>query len=142
VLTHDAWFREYVVASTKAPMILREDFRDTEDLDGLFSGFDADGRHHDPETWQYEGVDVAAAAGQRDQWAVRQRDRRQHGGSDEGERSRETSPMETSGGGGGPFRGTPERDDTLQHPRCVFRVLSRHFSRYTPDVVADSGLPP
>ena len=35
---HD--FREYVVAYTNAATILREDFRDTEDLDGLFSGFD------------------------------------------------------------------------------------------------------
>ncbi len=63
VLEHDAWFRDYVVAYTNAPMILREDFRDTEDLDGLFSGFDAESRQYDPSTWQYEGADVAAAAG-------------------------------------------------------------------------------
>ena len=29
----------------------------------------------------------------------------------------------------------PERDLTLQHPRCVFQTLRRHFSRYTPEVV-------
>src|SRR5690349_8666796 len=81
VLEHDKWFREYVVAYTNAPMILREDFRDTEDLDGLFSGFDADARHYDPSTWQYEGADVAAAAGQRDQWATRHEDR--EGSADE-----------------------------------------------------------
>ena len=27
----------------------------------------------------------------------------------------------------------PARDQTLQHPRCVFQILRRHFSRYTPE---------
>ena len=26
-------------------------------------------------------------------------------------------------------------DETLQHPRCIFQVLRRHFSRYTPEMV-------
>src|SRR5207244_816788 len=30
---------------------------------------------------------------------------------------------------------TGERDETLQHPRCVFQVLKRHFARYTPEMV-------
>ena len=38
-LTHDRYFREYVVHYTNAPIILREDFRDTEDLGGIFSGW-------------------------------------------------------------------------------------------------------
>src|SRR5215813_7178819 len=38
--------------------------------------------------------------------------------------------------------GKPEQDPTLQHPRCVFQVLRRHFSRYTPEVVERScGVP-
>jgi formate dehydrogenase major subunit len=146
VLTNDKWFREYVVAYTNAPMILREDFRDTEDLDGLFSGFDADGRHYDPSSWEYEGADVDSAAGQRDQWALLQRRREEQGAQIvEGEtggsgakarRPRESSAMETAGAGGGSFRGRPHRDDTLRHPRCVFQVLRRHFARYTPGTVA------
>jgi formate dehydrogenase major subunit len=28
-------------------------------------------------------------------------------------------------------------DETLQHPRCVFQLMKQHFSRYTPDVVAN-----
>ncbi len=32
--------------------------------------------------------------------------------------------------------GAPERDPTLQHPRCVLQILRRHFSRYTPETVA------
>jgi formate dehydrogenase major subunit len=29
----------------------------------------------------------------------------------------------------------PQRDLTLQHPRCVFQTLRRHFARYTPEMV-------
>ena len=31
----------------------------------------------------------------------------------------------------------PERDLTLQHPRCVFQTLRRHFARYTPEMVEE-----
>ncbi|HEX6159369.1 MAG TPA: molybdopterin-dependent oxidoreductase, partial [Thermoanaerobaculia bacterium] len=47
VLEEERWFREYVIRYTNAPVILRDDFQDTEDLDGIFS---------DPETWQYAGA--------------------------------------------------------------------------------------
>jgi len=33
------------------------------------------------------------------------------------------------------WRPTGERDLTLTHPRCVFQVLTRHFARYTPELV-------
>ena len=47
------------------------------------------------------------------------------------------------GGGHGKDRGGEaagrrtkfESDPTLQHPRCVFQVLKRHFARYTPEMV-------
>lgn len=100
VLTHDKWFHEYVVAYTNAPMILREDFEDTEDLDGLFSGFDEESRHYDPSTWQYEGADVAAAAGQRDQWKLWQRDEQARSRSEQG-------------------RSTKDRTSAGQEPACA-----------------------
>src|SRR5690349_24737903 len=31
--------------------------------------------------------------------------------------------------------GQVESDVTLQHPRCVFQIIRRHFSRYTPEMV-------
>ena len=55
VLQHDKWFKEYVLTYTNASTILRKDFRDTEDLDGLFSGWDEKKKQYDPETWLYEG---------------------------------------------------------------------------------------
>src|SRR5690349_10915309 len=32
---------------------------------------------------------------------------------------------------------TIEQDDTLNHPRCVFQLLRKHYSRYTPENVAE-----
>ena len=29
----------------------------------------------------------------------------------------------------------PQRDETLQDPRCVFQIVKRHFSRYAPEMV-------
>src|SRR2546423_7368309 len=39
VLSRGREFREYVVAYTNAASLVSEDFGDTEDLDGLFSGW-------------------------------------------------------------------------------------------------------
>jgi formate dehydrogenase major subunit len=36
---------------------------------------------------------------------------------------------------GEPSLSFPERDLTLQHPRCAFQTLRRHFARYTPEMV-------
>ena len=54
VLQNERYFREYVVAYTNASYVVREDFRDTEDLAGLFSGFDERARAYDRETWGFE----------------------------------------------------------------------------------------
>ena len=45
---------------------------------------------------------------------------------------------------GGPAleHGEPPRDETLQHPRCVYQILKRHYARYTPEVVEEvCGVP-
>ncbi|MBV8563588.1 MAG: molybdopterin-dependent oxidoreductase, partial [Actinobacteria bacterium] len=31
----------------------------------------------------------------------------------------------------------PSEDPTLQHPRCVFQIVKRHYARYTPEFVAE-----
>src|SRR4029077_2291442 len=31
----------------------------------------------------------------------------------------------------------PRQDRTLQHQRCVFQILKKHFGRYTPEMVED-----
>ena len=56
VLTNERWFREYVLAYTNASTIIEEGFRDTEDLAGLFSGFDQQHESYDARQghWGYE----------------------------------------------------------------------------------------
>ncbi|MHB8240497.1 MAG: formate dehydrogenase, partial [Solirubrobacteraceae bacterium] len=131
VLEHDRWFRDYVVNYTNASTIIEEDFRDTEDLDGVFSGFDATSGHYDYESWQYEGAPVAAASGNRDRFDETQ-----------GQAMRESSHGETAGSGGQSVQGEPRRDETLEDPRCVFQILKRHYSRYTPEMVSQTcGVP-
>jgi formate dehydrogenase major subunit len=117
ILEEDRAFREYVVRYTNAATIVSEDFRDTEDLDGFFSGWDPDSRTYDPDSWQYEEMQVAAASGQRELGAaVGQAAHGAHGGAlEHGE--------------------PPHRDDSLEHPRCVYQLLRRHFARYTPELV-------
>jgi formate dehydrogenase major subunit len=122
VLQNEKYFREYVVTYTNAANILAEDFQDTEDLDGVFSGLDREGRSYAPDSWQYEGEEVQAASGERDQ-LYEQMEARHHRGES------------TGSGGPVPGEGSPQRDVSLQHPRCVFQVLKRHYSRYTPEMV-------
>ena len=57
VLTNDLWFRDYVVTYTNAATLINENFRDTEDLGGLFSGFNPETGQYDTSTWAYAEQD-------------------------------------------------------------------------------------
>jgi len=115
IIQNERYFREYVVDYTNAPVILRRDFSDTEDLDGLFSGWNRDSGEYDIHSWQYEGVEESVpAAGHKELFA------------EPGAGHHATKPSNAL---------DVELDPTLQHPRCVFQVLRRHFARYTPEVV-------
>ncbi len=146
VLENELDFRDYVVAYTNAGAILREDFADTEDLDGLFSGFDAEGRQYDIATWAYEQAEAAPAAGRREDQNGDPDDDPDgdpevddHGGASHHQPAR----AEQYGSGGASVSAKPKLDPTLTHPRCVYQVLKRHFARYTPELVADAcGVPP
>jgi formate dehydrogenase major subunit len=113
IISNDRWFKEYVVDYTNAAAIVSDDFQDTEDLDGLFSGWKAEEGQYDPASWQYRGVEVAPAAGHREMFS----------GEPRAERGATIS--------------AEEHDYTLSHPHCVFQIVKRHYSRYTPEVVRD-----
>ncbi|KUI45711.1 formate dehydrogenase [Mycobacterium sp. GA-1199] len=116
ILSNDLDFREYVTAYTNASFIVDERFRDAEDLDGLFSGYDDETASYNPSTWQYERTD------------------REGGGSG----AKEEAASEQQGSGGAPIDDTAQMlpsDPTLQHPRCVFQILKRHYARYTREMV-------
>jgi len=116
VLEHEKYFHDYVVAYTNAATLISEDFRDTEDLEGLFSGFDAQQQAYDPASWRYDlEEEPPTVAADRPLGA-------------------EANPVESVEGKPSQRR-LPRRDPTLQHPRCVFQILRRHYARYTPELV-------
>jgi formate dehydrogenase major subunit len=128
VLSNDLYFADYVLAYTNASTILTEEYADTEDLDGVFSGLDRDLRFYDFDTWRYRGEEVKPAVGERDPADTeRERIRRRM--------VRQAGRGEAHGSGGAAAHLAPQTDPTLQDPRCVFQVLKRHFARYTPEVV-------
>jgi len=124
ILENDLWFHDYVVEYSNAATIVNQDFRDTEDLGGVFSGFDAEKGTYDVGTWSYQGMTPASAAGQRAQ------------GGDH-------SWAEDTGSGGVKLEhAEPQQDRSLEHPRCVFQLLRKHYRRYTPEMVEQvCGIP-
>jgi len=117
ILENRREFTEYVVNYTNAPVIIDERFQDTEDLDGFFSGWDAEQNAYDIQSWQYKDMPVHAAAGHR---------------------ARDTAAVsEATGGHGHPIaHHDAVCDETLQDPNCVFQLLRKHFQRYTPETVS------
>ncbi|HEY3050306.1 MAG TPA: molybdopterin dinucleotide binding domain-containing protein, partial [Gaiellaceae bacterium] len=57
ILENELWFDEYVKRYTNAPVIIDEDFADTEDLDGFFSGWDPEEGRYDATSWRYAGME-------------------------------------------------------------------------------------
>ncbi|GII62936.1 formate dehydrogenase subunit alpha [Sphaerisporangium krabiense] len=127
VLTEGKDFREYVLNYTNAATIVSDEFQDTEDLDGVFSGYDPEKRAYDVSSWHYKGSPMQAAVGRR----IHHTEYHVPGRS------------EAHGSGGAPVMAHPEWDETLSDPRCVYQILKRHFSRYTPEMVEEAcGIPP
>jgi formate dehydrogenase-N alpha subunit len=79
---------EYVRQHTNATFLVREGF---DFQDGLFSGWSADKKSYDKETWSYE------LDGQ----------------------------------------GYAKVDPTMEHPRSVFQLMKKHYSRYTAEKVSE-----
>ncbi len=107
--------RNTSLSYTNASATLNEEYQDTEDLDGLFSGWQQGKGQYGGPTWQYEGVE------HKEQEAHRVPE----------------SHAERSAHFGGPQVKAHDTDHTLQNPRCVFQILKRHFQRYTPEMVEE-----
>ncbi len=161
ILSNDKYFRDYVVSYTNAATLVGADFQDTEELDGLFSGYDPATGTYDAETWAYEGHGVDAAAG--NARAARPDSTGQgddqsgqdsasgaedgtgtadDGGEHPGSQKDRAAGHELGGRGANLEHSQVERDETLQHPRTVFQTLKRHYARYTPEMVEEvCGVP-
>ena len=117
ILENEKDFREYVIHYTNASIILPEEFKDTEDLGGVFSGWDGKDRRYDGSSWLYGacvqgGQAAPGSAGP-------------HSGHHK----------DGTGAGAAADLRECECDPTLSHPRCVYQVVKRHYARYTPELV-------
>ena len=109
--------KDYLINFTNAAFIVKSDFKMPGDTDGVFSGLDAATQTYDRATWNYAGT----------------------GGGGE------TAASHPPSGGAPPAPKLPEKveyDLTLQNPNCVFQLLKKHYSRYTPEMVERiTGIP-
>jgi formate dehydrogenase major subunit len=110
--------KDYLVNYTNASFIVKDGFKLPEN-DGVFSGFDAAKQSYDRSTWNYSGSGAAKV---------------------------QNAGMQTGQGSLAPtLPPMPEKIDfdlTLQNPRCVYQLLSKHYSRYTPEMVERiTGIP-
>jgi formate dehydrogenase major subunit len=118
ILENGRWFDEYVKAYTNGPVIIDEGFQDTEDLDGLFSGFVEEDGLYDLNTWSYAGTEEKASAGKREQAA-------------------DVSGEQAHGAHGITLKrgDPPQMDPEMEDPNCAFQLLRKHYRRYTPELV-------
>ncbi len=75
ILDNELYFKEYVVAYTNAATLVSEEYQDTEDLDGLFSGYDDEKGNYSQETWAYASSDGEERRGARHHRRTRGRPR-------------------------------------------------------------------
>jgi formate dehydrogenase major subunit len=111
--------KDYLVNFTNAAFVVKEGFKLPED--GLFSGFDPATLTYDKATWNYE---------------------------EGGDLSKKTDPEASLQKGSATAAAPPALpanaayDLDLQHPRCVFQLLKKQYSRYTPEMVERiTGIP-
>jgi formate dehydrogenase major subunit len=105
----DPFFKEYVVNYTNAATLVTPDFKDTEELNGIFSGLSADGKSYANASWSYQRnpaprSSVAEAKTFSDLLLQR-------------------------------IPGRPKTDPGLKDPQSVFQIVKKHYARYTPEMV-------
>jgi len=107
--------KDYVVNYTNAGFIVKDGFTMPSLERGVFSGYDAEKKTYDKASWNY-----ADAAGGHAAPAV----------------GKDGKPLAPA------LPGTTIFDRTLENPNCVFQLLKKHYSRYTPETVEKiTGIP-
>ena len=135
----DPFFQSFVSNYTNASTLVSPDFKDTEDLEGVYSGlkgytedaswpFNGFVGTYDPATWQYARAGAPPAA--------------------------PSVPLKSGAAPNAPAGAPPapapahwddlvksllkppaKKDPTMRDPHCVLQILKRHFARYTPELV-------
>jgi formate dehydrogenase major subunit len=154
----DPFFREYVANYTNAATIISGEFKDTEQLDGVFSGlmqytekikewpYNGFVGQYDNASWQYAGTQAdsrgwTAATQRSGEQAVGDQDKA--GGAKPSASPTPSPAQQTPLPQGPPYeplvrsllKPPAMSDPTLQHAGCVLQIVKRHFARYTPEMV-------
>src|SRR5215467_3996486 len=152
-LQNNRYAHDYVVNYTNASFIIKEGFKLPED--GLYSGYDAQARKYDVSSWNYEEggnltpKDATAAIAAATSAVVK---------PPAPPGAKAPPPPAHTGSYGTPAKaaaaaaaatpppaGLPPNvsyDVSLQHERCVFQLLKKQYSRYTPEMVERiTGIP-
>ena len=116
-IENNRFAKDYLINYTNAAFIVKDGFKLPEE-DGVFSGFDEKARTYDKSTWNYAATSAYARAMAQQHLAP------------PAEHAEPASPP--------PALALPEKlayDFSLQNPNCVFQLLKKHYSRYTPEMV-------
>jgi formate dehydrogenase major subunit len=152
-ISNNRYNKEYVANYTNAALIVKKGFKLPDD--GLFSGYDQAAMKYDVSTWNYdEGGNVtgtaAAAIAAGDGPATSDTAKTAAPGNPASNGAKAAGPRGAEGQGlqgmgPGSAKGSvgagpalpPDTayDMSLEHPRCVFQLMKKHFSKYTPEAV-------
>jgi formate dehydrogenase major subunit len=116
-IENNRFAKDYLINYTNAAFIVKDGFKLPEE-DGVFSGFDEKARTYEKSTWNYAATSAYARAVALQHLAP------------VAEHAEPASPP--------PALALPEKlayDFSLQNPNCVFQLLKKHYSRYTPEMV-------
>jgi formate dehydrogenase major subunit len=113
LLEHELWWRDWAIPYTNIATVIEAGYRGPAENEGLFSGWNAEERRYSAETWQYEGQTTPSPLAE--SWMEM--------GGDFAERVTALRDR------------PPTRDETLQHPNCVYQILRRHYASYTTEMV-------
>ena len=114
--------KDYLVNYTNAAFVIKEGFKLPDD--GLYSGYDPAAQTYDKSTWNYEqGGNLTGKAAAADPPAT-------------------TAPKPAPAAAPASLPPNVAYDTSLQHPRCVYQLLRKQYSRYTPEMVERiTGIP-
>src|SRR6202163_4646099 len=111
--------KDYLLNYTNAAFLVKDDFKLPAHTDAVFHGFDDQKQPYDRSTWNYSGTG--------------------------GKAPRDPGISTGHSSAPAPLPPLPEKIDydfTLQNPHCVFQLLKKHYSRYTPEMVERiTGIP-
>ena len=140
----DSFFKSWLLNYTNASTLIEDQYQDAEENNGVFSGlmeyktgvpewpYNGFIGEYDNKSWQYHRTTVS------DQGRVANTAQSgETSGTQSGMQEQKAPPQ------GPPYddlvkslvKPAPQRDETLENPNCVFQIIKKHFSRYTPDMV-------